>query len=95
MRIMPTKKHTLVVDLAEDIQTTIGTLPPTLAAAAPGPSMECVTGVSPNSPPQQGAPVIAFRARAAADPFDFLIHQPGLSPTDIGILRGILFAGPC
>ena len=36
----------------------------------------------------------AFRARAAADPYDFLIRHPGLSAADIGILRGILFAGP-
>jgi hypothetical protein len=39
-----------------------------------------------------GAPVIAFRARAAADPFDFLAHHPGLSAADIGILRGVLFS---
>lgn len=94
MRIMLSKKHTSVVELAEEFQTTIGTLPPTLAAAAPGPTLECTTGASPHSPPQQGTPVIAFRARAAADPYDFLIRHPGLSAADIGILRGILFAGP-
>ncbi len=94
MQILLPKKHTSVVELAEDIQTRFGTLPPTLAAAALGPSQEGMTGASPQSPPQTGAPVMVFRARAAADPFDVLIHHPGLSSTDVGILRGILFAGP-
>jgi hypothetical protein len=67
-----------------------GTLPPT-PAAAPGPKQESVTGAFPPSPPM-GASVIAFRARAAADPFDFLNHHPGLSAADIGILRGVLLA---
>ena len=67
-----------------------GTLPPT-PAAAPGPKQECVTGAHPPSPPM-GAPVTLFRARAAADPFDFLVHHPGLSPQDIGILRGVLLS---
>lgn len=66
-----------------------GTLPPTLAAVAPGQRQEWLTGAEPLSPPL-GAPVIALPARAAADPFDFLIHHPGLSASDIGILRGLL-----
>lgn len=89
--LMLTKKHTSVVVLG-NYQAMLGTLPPALAAAAPGPIQEEKTGASPHSPPQTGTPVIAFRSRAAADPFDFLIHHPGLSAADIGILRGILFA---
>jgi hypothetical protein len=91
---MAAKKQTTVVDLIEGLQTRFGTPPPALAAAALGPILECVTGACPHSPPQAGTPVMAFRARAAADPFDVLIHHPGLSLTDIGILRGILCAGP-
>ncbi len=67
-----------------------GTLPPT-PAAAPGSKPECVTGAFPPKPPA-GASVTAFRARAAADPLDFLSHHPGLSASDIGILRGVLLS---
>jgi len=67
-----------------------GTLPPT-PAAAPGQKQECVTGAFPPKPPA-GASVTAFRARAAADPFDFLNDHHGLSASDIGILRGVLLS---
>ncbi len=67
-----------------------GTLPPT-PAAAPGQKQNCETGAFPPKPPA-GASVTQLRARAAADPFDFLIHHPGLSASDIGILRGVLLS---
>lgn len=67
-----------------------GTLPPT-PAAVPGQKQECVTGAFPPKPPA-GASVTQFPARAAADPFDFLIDHHGLSASDIGILRGVLLS---
>ena len=67
-----------------------GTLPPT-PAAAPGQNQNCETGAFPPKPPA-GASVTQFRARAAADPFDFLVDHHGLSASDIGILRGVLLS---